>query len=310
VRDGDANCYCDDACATKGDCCHDYDEQCLAKAPPGDEQAEHLTEADPMVDAVPVDADLFAPTWPSLRAYPRVTQTLLTALAGEDPVARLAGLRDAFAGPEWPKPRTWNRFGAIQLDGPVGFVSLEGGDMPPLDGVSLGCLGGFVEATRVLDVPRLRLSTVLHAARGCPDARPSDDTCSDVDHTGLHVLLNLRDEHLPTWSVRLVDADDATGLQSAFEASPDPYYVSASHVGRNDGKRRYHHMALVIVDASADVSGPLIFDTTGRRGVSLRRVTWESLAHYLGVALAGGTRYRYSPRMLRVAVLHSGRNAD
>jgi hypothetical protein len=308
IPDGPNECFCDADCETYKDCCYDFYDICGAKGLAPDDGAEVVEAHEPGPDAPAlIDTSFAISRWPSAAAYPEIPAALLHGLASAKPVAVLAGLEAAFAGPEWPTERRWNRFGAIDLDVDASFVSLEGTAMMPLHRVSLGCLGGFIEAVRLLEAPTLGLDTVLAPAVGCPLTHSSGaQPCTDGDHTGLHVLLNLRDAYLPAWTVDLVQPDDLETLKDALRPSSEPYYVSASHLGRGSSKRHYHHMMVIVVEPDAALKGPIVFDTTGRRGVSVRRVPWSTLSRYLGIVLAGSSRFPYVPGTNEIAVLHSG----
>ena len=306
IPDGNGFCSCDVGCVDADDCCYDYFEVCGGKDVGSGREVDVDAGAQPGPDGLRLTSDVAARTWPSLRAYPQVPDALLAGLARKDPATILAGLRDAFDTPSWPTTQRWDRFGAIQISGEPEFVTLEQPDRASLGRVSLGCLGGFAEAVRVLDVPLLRLETLLAPAATCPEAAAGATSCPDEAHAGLHALLNLRDEHLVGNSVRLFDVGGLDDLQRTFRVAPAPYYVSASHVGRKDSVRRYHHMMVVLVDADAAVSGPMIFDTTGRRGVAFRRVSWHRLSRYFGLVLAEGTRVPYRYGSARIAVLQGG----
>lgn len=302
VPDGEGECYCDVDCETYKDCCHDFYEVCGAKALAPDDGIE--IRSAPVAEPE-VDGRAALSRWPSLRAYPEIPMALLDGLAAAETVAVLAGLAEAFAGSAWPTERRWNRFGAIDID-TAAFVSLEGSAMTPLHRISLGCLGGFLEAFRLLEAPSLGLEVALAPAPSCPLAHDNaTEPCNDDDHTGLHVLLNVRDAYLPAWNVELVEADDLQTLRDRLRPSPEPYYVSASHLGRGNGNRRYHHMMVIVVEPRAAATGPVVFDTTGRRGVSARRVPWSDLSRYLGIVLADSSRFPYARGTNEIAILHS-----
>jgi hypothetical protein len=123
----------------------------------------------------------------------------------------------------------------------------------------------------------------------------------------LHVLVNVREAYLPDWKVELVEPDDLQTLKDTLRPSSDPYYLSASHLSRGKRKRRYHHMMVIVVEPRAAAKGPIVFDTTGRRGVSARRVPWSDLSRYLGIVLADSSRFPYMRGTNEIAILHSDR---
>lgn len=297
IPDGDTTCYCDAECESRKDCCGDFVDRCGEKViePEGTPVIEL---AAPTAEGT-LDAAEATQVWPSLAAYPQLAPTLLAALAaGDDPLAIVGGLRDSFAGTRWASLDEWDRFGAIDLA--AGFVTVRDGVLPQ-QGSSLGCLGGFIEAVRLLLEPRVEIAALLQPAAEC---RAQDDRACDADvDTGLLVLANLQRWYLPDWRVDNASPQDVDDLRSLFDRSPMPYFVAASHRSRRDGVRRYHHMLVVLVDDHALGEGPIVFDVTGLRGVSLRRVPWLRLHAYLGGSLAASKQFRYAPGSMEVAVL-------
>lgn len=293
VPDGLGGCYCSEGCIDLGDCCDDYEEVCKAG------QAG-LGDALPVTQASSGHLDWAEAQWrwPSTRHYPDLASTLLPALQGQDDVAIVAAIAESFAGSKWSSLRDWDRFGAIELE--RGFVSADDGEQQ--SGFSLGCLGGMLEVVRLLVAPHALLDGVLAPLEQCPYAA-TGGSCSDEAHTGLHVLAHLRDDHLPTWQLELVENSGTRSLREYFEASMEPYFVGASHVSRRDRARRFHHMLVVIVDDDAAIRGPVVFDVTGLRGASARRMSWRRLSRYLGGALADSRGFRYDDHSTTLAVL-------
>ena len=297
VPDGMSGCYCAAGCIDLGDCCDDYEEVC--KSGQGATGSEDLLVAQlPVGDWRWNDAQW---RWPSTRHYPDLAPALLPALETGDGIAILVGLEESFATTKWSSLRDWDRFGAVELE--RGFISADDGERQ--DGFSLGCMGGMVEAARLLAAPHLAIEQLLAPLDQCPFG-DSQEPCFNEAHTGLHVLAHLRADQLPTWQLNLVEHQDTNSLRTHFELSDDPYFVSASHVSRRDGARRFHHMLVVFVDEAATVQGPVVFDVTGLGGVSARRMSWRRLARYLGGALADSRDFRYAEHSTTLAVLHSG----
>lgn len=296
IPDGSETCHCDAECGTRKDCCSDFSDVCGEKAiEPFDASVVEISgrESDSTGDEVAMKL-----AFPSIQTYPERAPSLLSALAAErEPVAVLAGLRDSFAAARWRSLDEWDRFGAIDVG--VGFVSLRRGVRRRHD-ASLGCLGGFVEGVRLLQVPELSLTTVLEPTFCGALGKACDP---DLD-TGVLALANIQARHLKTWELTIASPPDAAAVEALFTASEVPYLVSASHVSRRDGIRRFHHMLIVIADEDSAANGPIVFDVTGLRGMSLRRVSWPRLQRYFGGALADSSRFAYEAASVQVAVLH------
>ena len=238
---------------------------------------------------------------PSLAYYPPLHPTLLAGLESGDASAILAGLSRTFA-PVKPKYALWERSGHVRLTGTTtGFVrEVDGEIAPQLPGrYDLSCAGGFLEAVRLLLLPRVELDelgqcdeALLATVEGAPES------CGHRGDFGWLALVNLAQrlpaERLPAgpkvWSKPIrrrgdVQADVGPGHARLCTVS----HASATH----DGERFHHHM-MVMLEADERGEVPL-FDITGSRGVYMRPRPSNMLAKYAKHLLADNDAYRYDP---------------
>lgn len=244
----------------------------------------------------PPDAELLA-RYPSLAHYPNVPPDLAAGLRVRDAPTILRGLARAYAATRWAHIEDWERLAHIRLADPSGYVRTDRGAPVPLSPgtYDLGCFGGFLEAVRLLWLPRVELADLI----AC-DPPGSFETCADGAQAGRAALLQIGARLAPADLPRglsLLDlrVDDATSdLAAALD--PDALHLcSVSHRARaRDGARMYHHM--LVLDPTRDRLGrAAVFDTTGAAGVALRPMAPERLHTYVRRLLALNDTFRYDP---------------
>jgi hypothetical protein len=243
------------------------------------------------------DADLVA-RWPSLAHYPTIPPDLAHGLRARDAAAVFRGLEQAFAAVRWQAIEHWERLAHIRIAAPSGFCRTEAGAPQQLSPgtFDLGCFGGFLEAVRLLYLPRVELAELI----AC-DPPGGFESCADGAHAGRAALLQigarLPPEALPR-GLELLDQrivpDDPDALLPALAAT-SLHLCSVSHRARaRDGERMYHHM--MIVDPTRDRLGRVrVFDTTGANGVAYRPMRPARLHKYVHRLLALNDVYRYDP---------------
>lgn len=269
-------------------------------------------EAPPPSGRVAPEPALDAIEPPSWAYLPRVDPMLREALlAGEPTEVRLEALVRALAPFRWASD-DWDNLGFIRTtdDAPRGFVTrVDGALRMQAEGAySLGCAGGFLEGVRVALAPTLEMADLLR----CDDATlavlgtSAPPTC-EPEAFGLHAIANT------------AIAADAAGVleQPPAAVSLDPRDPAAlgpllapgvlqlctvSHVPSvGSPTRLYHHLMIVL-----RASGPramMLFDTTGYRGVAMRRIDAPGLSRYVTTALARNEAHRYDPTSARIDCL-------
>ena len=264
--------------------------------PPGAEPVP-ATRREDAVDPVLADRH------PSLEFYPGVDASLRAALQdGAGPRAVLAAFASSMAPHRWPSMYDWDRHGFIELAGPVrGFVTrVSGGLVPqPGDRRDLGCAGGFLEGVRLTLLPHLavddldRCDDTAEAVTGAPER------CDPEHDYGWLALANiarrLSDDQLPAGR-RLIAIDVHQGESLAPLAAPGAMHLcTVSHISAVYGHARYHHHMMIVL-GTPDEAALDVFDTTGGRGVSLKRMPRERFTRYCAVQLRDNREYRYVGR--------------
>jgi len=238
---------------------------------------------------------------PSVAYYPSPHPTLLAGLEAGDATAILGGLSRTFA-PVKPKYALWERSGHVRLTGQAtGFVrEVDGEVVPQLPGrYDLSCAGGFLEAVRLLLLPRVELDelgrcdeALLAAVEGAPES------CGHRGDFGWLALVNLA-QRLPLDQLPAGRTVWAKPIErrSDIQADVKPGHArlcTVSHASAvHDGERFHHHMMLMLEpDANGEIP---LFDITGSRGVYLRSRPSNMVAKYAKHLLADNDAYRYDP---------------
>lgn len=246
--------------------------------------------------------------------YPAIDPVLRAAWA-EDARADvvLAALADTLAPYRWASVDDWDNTGFVGAgtDELEGFVTRANGALAPQpDGAAqLGCAGGFLEGVRATLVPELGMTLL----RACDDATLGQlgalapDTCRSSDF-GLHAIANVARAAARAGAATVANEPlhiDPSGDPHAFDPllAPGPLHLcTVSHVSTTrPGTRLYHHM--MILQRAPAKRAFLLFDTTGYRGVSQRRVDARGLVRYTTSALATNETFRYDPASTHVDCL-------
>jgi hypothetical protein len=267
----------------------------------------------PAPDPAPIPADewseprLEPASWAFL---PAVDPTLREALAtGEQADVLLEALVRTLAPYRWESVETWDNFGFIRTedDAPRGFVTRVDGAlrMQPEGVYSLGCAGGFLEGLRVLLTPELGMAELQR----CDDQTlavlgPQAPAECRPEAFGLHAIANAAraaetagvlarpavplqiEPHDPAALAPLL----AVGVLQLCTVSHEPTVGART--------RLYHHLMILLRPP-----GPralLLFDTTGYRGVALRRIDTKVMARYSTTALARNDTHHYDPASARI----------
>lgn len=275
-----------------------------APEPPPPQSAPAAVETTAAQDG---SASLSVP-YPSLQHYPPLDAALEAALSGTDPVARLRGLARTF-GPHRPPYEQWDRTGHIRIAGEfAGFASKRDGKLVPQPppAYNLSCAGGFLEGVRVLLLPTVELDALdacapeeFTAVQGAPVV------CDNAGEFGVRALVNIA-LRLPAEQL----ADGKSLNRTAVRTSSDlpdiapgrAMFCTVSHVSPSAGGERFHHHMMVLLPPDEEARFG-IFDTTGARGVSLRRRRAPALAKYIKHLLADNDTYRYEPNSAELTCL-------
>ena len=252
-----------------------------------------------VAELAPSDAPELAERYPSLAYYPDPHASLLEALEARDTPGILYGLERTFA-PVRPESEDWDRSGHLRLRGETtGFVREVGQGVTPQPAgrYDLSCAGGFVEAVRLLLLPRIELDDLgrcddaqLALVEGAPAA------CGDEGDFGLLALVNiaaqLEPEQLPEG--RTIHANPVRNRDDV-KANVLPGHArlcTVSHESTTQGRNRYHHHMMLMLEPDENGEVPL-FDTTGYNGVHIRSRPHNLIAKYAKHALADNERFAY-----------------
>lgn len=242
--------------------------------------------------------------------YPAVDPMLRDALAGgERADALLEALVHTLAPFRWSGVDDWDNLGFIRTadDAPRGFVTRVDGalQMQPPGSYSLGCAGGFLEGLRVTLTPMLEMEDLRQCDEGtlATLGTLAPATC-EPEAFGLHAIANAARAaetagvlSQPPVPLRIEPHEpEALGplaLPGALQL------CTVSHEPTIGPRTRlYHHMMIVMRPL-----GPralMLFDTTGFRGVAMRRVDPPVLSRYVTQALARNDEHRYDPASARL----------
>jgi hypothetical protein len=244
---------------------------------------------------------------------PTVDPTLREALAtGERAEVLLDALVRTLAPYRWAGVDDWDNLGFIRTedDAPRGFVTRVDGAlrMQPEGSYSLGCAGGFLEGLRVALVPELGMAQLQR----CEEATlavlgpGAPSTCRPEDF-GLHAIANAARAAeaagvlaAPVVPVRIEPVDPAA--LAPLMAPGVLQLCTVSHEPTVGASTRLHHHLMIVLRAT----GPramMLFDTTGYRGVALRRIDAKGLSRYITTALARNDTHHYDPASARVDCL-------
>jgi hypothetical protein len=242
--------------------------------------------------------------------YPTVGPTLREALVtGERADVLLEELARTLAPYRWEHVDDWDNLGFIRTadDAPRGFVTRVDGalHMQPPGSYSLGCAGGFLEGLRVLLTPALEMADLQRCDEGTlAMLGPLAPAECRSEGFGLHAIAN---------------AARAAEAAGALAAPPEPLHVAPHEPGAfgpldelgvlqlctvsheptvGTRTRLYHHMMIVMRAMSPRTL--LVFDTTGFRGVALRRIEARVLSRYVTDSLANNDTHRYDPASARI----------
>lgn len=240
-----------------------------------------------------------ASRYPSVGYYPDPHPSLLKALEARDPLGILDGLARTFA-PVRPHSDDWDRSGHLRLTGETtGFVRETGGSVAPQPPgrYDLSCAGGFLEAVRLLLLPRIELDdfarcddVLLASVDGSPKA------CGHDGDFGLLALVNiaaqLEPDQLPAG--RTIEAHPVRN-RADVKADVPPGHArlcTVSHESTTHERSRYHHHMMLMLEPDENGEIPL-FDTTGYNGVHVRSRPHNLIAKYAKHALADNKRFGY-----------------
>lgn len=240
-----------------------------------------------------------AQRYPSVAHYPNPHPSLLDALERGHASSILQGLARTFA-PVRPHSDDWDRTGHLRLSGATtGFVREANDEVSPqpVGRYDLSCAGGFLEAVRLLFLPRVELEALAHcddtllaSVDGAPGA------CGHDGDFGLLALANvaalLEPGQLPNGpkieTSRVRTRDDVKADVPHGHAR----LCTVSHESMTHERRRYHHHMMLMLEPEDNGEVPL-FDTTGYNGVHLRARPPNLIAKYAKHALADNERFRY-----------------
>ncbi len=284
---------------------------CGAKAPAVEAEATSAGAATPTgpSEASARQATTLAERYPSLGHYPSPHPSLLQALEAGDTTGILRGLAQTFA-PVRPRSEDWDRSGHLRLAGETtGFVRQVGGAVArqPLGRYDLSCAGGFLEAVRLLLLPRIELEELGHcdgALLASVNGAPS--SCGHDGDFGLLALANIaaRLELAQLPAGRTIEANPIRGrddIQADISAG-QARLCTVSHESATQERARYHHHMLLML--APDESGEIpLFDTTGYNGVHLRSRPHNLIAKYAKHALADDERFRYDRNSTQLSCL-------
>ena len=276
------------------------------KAPGSAPQRASRADVEPEADA----AFEAGPEPASWAFYPAVDPMLREALAdGERADALLDALVRTLAPYRWNGAEAWDNLGFIRTtdDAPRGFVTRVDGalEMQPPGSYSLGCAGGFLEGLRVTLTPALEMEDLRRCDEGtlATLGALAPATC-EPEAFGLHAIANaaraaeaagvLAEPPVPL----RIEPHDPKALGPL--ALPGALQLcTVSHEPTVGPRTRlYHHMMIVM-----RAMGPralMLFDTTGFRGVAMRRVDPPVLSRYVTQALARNDEHRYDPASARL----------
>ncbi|MCH9688852.1 MAG: hypothetical protein K0V04_45890 [Deltaproteobacteria bacterium] len=256
--------------------------------------------------AAPIDDGVEAPrplpaSWTFFPAVDPSAQAAVTE--GADAHRVLETLAAGLAPFRWDSVDDWDNLGFVRigLDPPLGFVTQGDGEVTaqPDGQTQLGCAGGYLEGARALLVPDLRMDQLrscddqVWETLGLPPKACTDETF------GLRAIAN---------TARVAHAAEAlTGPGKAIHIEPSgphdfdmllpkgPLHLcTVSHESTtHDRLRLYHHLMIIL--RARGRRALAMFDTTGYRGMTLRRITPRRLVSYVRSALATNDTYRYDP---------------
>jgi hypothetical protein len=294
-----------------------------APSAPSRHRAEPRASSTPSPEPTPVEppqpAALASPNAPhdalepaSWAYLPRVDPMLREALAAGEPTeVRLEALVRALAPFRWQSD-DWDNLGFIrtEADAPRGFVTREDGAlrMQPDGAYSLGCAGGFLEGVRVALAPALEMAELQHcdAATLAILGTTAPSTCKPEDF-GLHAIANAARAaaaagvlETPAVPLRL-DPHDPAAL-APLMAPGVVQLCTVSHEPTVGPPTRLHHHLMIVLRATGPRAMSL-FDTTGYRGVAMRRIDAAGLSSYATKALARNEAHRYDPASARIDCL-------
>jgi hypothetical protein len=240
--------------------------------------------------------------YPSLAHYPSL-RALKGPLEGGESSAILRGIARAFAEAPWPSVGKWQRLAYIHASEPAGYtIWREGPELLAPGLYQLGCMGAFLEATRLLWLPTLEFEQI----RECVPDEAAGAVCdADESHLGFSALHHLKKLLPGDPSGREVAAVAPTtaGLKALLGGDTTDTKLqlcAVSHEARAREDRRYFHHVFV-VDPRSGGDAVYLFDTTGKSGISYRRFSPASLSRYFRVSLAQNKMFRYDPK---TAALH------
>ncbi len=236
-------------------------------------------------------------------SYPSVAPPLREAVTHRaDADVVLRALVDGLAPYRWDRLQDWDNLGYVRIgqDAPHGWVTQAGGTLrsqPPGE-AQLGCAGGYLEGVRALLVPQLRMDDLQRCDDATWNTLGSVQACHD-DNFGLRAIANTAAQAQadgvlsgPARHVH-IEPSEADDLAPLLARGP-VHLCTVSHASTaRDGILMYHH--LMILARARGARALLMFDTTGYRGVSMRRMTVPTLVSYVRSALANNDTYRYDP---------------
>lgn len=261
----------------------------------------------PPSEATALDASL-ADRYPSLVYYPEVGAGLQNALRdGAAPREILSALSETMAPYRWPTASDWDRAGFIDMDAATpGFVTRTWGKSvsQPTDRHDLGCTGGFIEAVRLLLLPRLALADIERCDPDTFSIEGGPRRCDPEHDFGRLAIANIAARLQPGQLaggrrfVELVPTEPAARAELAVPGAM--HLCTVSHQsGARGGERFHHHMVIALGEPDA----LWIFDTTGVRGVAIEAMSDERFVRYFTRLLGSNREYRYVPRSARLTCL-------